>query len=140
MKRQTKKQTKEVLWTKYQPNPKGEKAKKTGDCTIRAITKIEQISWIEAFDKLVEIARQNFDLPNSMNTIEEYLTQQGYEKVAIKAEKGSTRPTIYSFAEEHKTGTYLLRVAHHVVAVVDGHYFDSWDSGRKSLYSYYIKK
>lgn len=132
-------QNTEVLWKKYQPNPKGEKAKRTGDCTIRAITKIEQISWIEAFERLTEIAREEFDIINSMDVIREYLKRQGYERVAIKALKGSKRPTIYSFAQEHKTGTYLVQVANHVVAVSDGYYFDSWDSGSKSLYSYYIK-
>ena len=137
----TQKQEQESLFRFYQPNPLGEKkAKRIGDCTIRAITKIEQISWLEAYDRLYEIGRSIFELPNSMTTIRKYLEKQGYERVAIKAVKGSKRPTIESFTQEHKTGTYLVQVANHVVAVSDGHFFDSWNSGKKSLYSYYIKQ
>lgn len=42
-------------------------------------------------------------------------------------------------ATEHKKGAYILKVANHVVAVVDGIYYDTWDSGYKSLYGYYEK-
>lgn len=36
--------------------------------------------------------------------------------------------------------SYLLKVANHVVAVVDGRYYDTWDSGYKSLYGHYEKR
>ena len=55
----------------------------------------------------------------------------------ITGKKGSTRPTVDGFAKEHPKGTYILNVAHHVVACVDGKYYDTWDSGYKSLYGYY---
>ena len=53
--------------------------------------------------------------------------------------KGSKRPTVDSFAKDHPNGSYILSVANHVVAVVDGKYYDTWDSGYKSLYGYYEK-
>lgn len=50
--------------------------------------------------------------------------------------KGNKRPTVAGFATEHKKkkkkGAYILKVANHVVAVVDGIYYDTWDSGDKS--------
>ena len=42
--------------------------------------------------------------------------------------------------KDHPTGRYIVTVAHHVVAVVDGKYYDTWDSGEKSLYGYYEKR
>ena len=64
----------------------------------------------------------------------------GFEYVGISNKKGTTRPTVESFTKEHKEGTYILRVANHIVASVDGMYYDTWDSGHKSLYGYWIKK
>jgi hypothetical protein len=39
--------------------------------------------------------------------------------------------TIADFANEHKTGKYILATGSHVVAVVDGDYYDTWDSGEE---------
>ena len=50
-----------------------------------------------------------------------------------------TRPTVDEFAKDHPNGTYICKVAHHVVAVVDGEYYDTWDSGWRSMYGYYEK-
>lgn len=58
----------------------------------------------------------------------------------ISNKKGSKRPTVKEFAKSHPTGRYIVKVAHHVVAVVDGVYYDTWDSGYKSLYGYYEVK
>lgn len=63
----------------------------------------------------------------------------GFAYYGISNKKGSKRPTVAGFAKENK-GTYILKVANHVVALVDGIYYDTWDSGYKSLYGYYEKR
>ena len=65
------------------------------------------------------------------------LASLGFKYTGVSNKKGTKRPTVDSFAKEHKKGTYIASVAHHVVAIVDGKYYDTWDSGYKSLYGYY---
>ncbi|MBQ2015580.1 MAG: hypothetical protein II207_01100, partial [Clostridia bacterium] len=58
-------------------------------------------------------------------------------KLSIK--KGSKRPTVLSFTKEHKEGTYILSVAHHLTVCKDGKYYDIWDCGESCLYTYWEK-
>jgi len=45
------------------------------------------------------------------------------------------------FAEEHPEGTYILSMpGRHVVTVVDGAYYDSWDSGEECPVYYWTKE
>lgn len=68
-----------------------------------------------------------------------YLEEHGFEYVGISNKKGSKRPTVESFTKDHKEGTYFLSVANHVVASVDGNFYDTWDSGDCCLYGYWEK-
>lgn len=122
----------------YQPNKKDLKDQ-YGDCVIRSLTKALNKEWIEVFDELVPIARENQCMPNSKVCYEQFLIENGFTYHGISNKKGTTRPTVDRFAKDHKTGTYVLRVANHLVTVVDGIYYDTWDSGHKSLYGYWGK-
>ena len=126
----------------YQPNDKDLKDQ-YGDCTIRALSKALGVTWLEAFDLTIPLCRE-FQTPNLFNVpskIERVILERlGFDYTGISNKKGTKRPTVESFAKEHPIGTYILSVANHVVAVVDGRYFDTWDSGRKSLYGYYTKR
>ena len=44
------------------------------------------------------------------------------------------------FSEEHTDGIYILALQGHVVCVIDGVYYDSWDSGREVPLYYWQKK
>ena len=125
----------------YQPNKKDLKDK-TGDCQIRALCKTLGLTWVEAFDLTIPLCRELqtytiFD-SNHEKTVEA-MKELGFSYTGISNKKGTRRPTIDSFAKDHPAGTYICKVAHHVVAVVDGNYYDTWDSGYKSMYGYYEK-
>ena len=130
---------KHINYKYFQPN-KLDLKDDYSDCSIRAICKVLEIDWREAFDKVIPLCREKCILPSML-----FYTEQSadtckalgltYNKITNK--KGVKRPTVASFARSHKTGRYIVTTAHHVVAVVDGYYFDTWDSGEKSLYSYY---
>lgn len=120
----------------YQPNEKDLKDH-YGDCVIRALTKVTGKAWSEVFDELVPIARELQCMPNSQACFVRYLTESGFTYHGISNKKGSKRPTVDRFAKDHGNGTYFVNVANHVVAVVDGIYYDTWDSGHKSLYGYW---
>jgi hypothetical protein len=51
------------------------------------------------------------------------------------AVRGKPRMTGSMFCDRYKMGHFILRMAHHVAAVVDGRLYDSWDSTRRCVYS-----
>lgn len=123
----------------YQPNRKDLKDK-TGDCQVRALSKVLNITWLEAFDLTIPICRelQTYTIfDGNLEKTKEAMSTLGFVYHPISNARGSKRPTVEEFAKAHKTGRYICKVAHHVVAVVDGQYFDTWNSGYKSLYGYY---
>lgn len=122
----------------YQPNKKDLKDK-YDDCVVRALTKVLDKDWLEIFDDLVKYAREIQCMPNSKQCYEQYLKDNGFVYVGISNKKGSKRPTVAQFSKEHKKGKYLVNVANHVVAIIDGKYYDTWDSGKCCLYGYLAK-
>lgn len=131
------------MYKYFQPNKKDLKDK-ASDCQIRALCKALDIDWLEAFDLTIPICReiQSYTIfgGSDVKRVNESLKRLGFDYTGVSNTKGTKRPTVKSFANAHKTGRYILRVAHHVVACVDGVYYDTWDSGSCSLYGYYELK
>ena len=125
----------------YQPNKKDLK-NKFGDCTVRALTKVFDCSWVEAYLKMIPFCIE-YQTPNIFNLPckleREVMAKLGFEYHGVSNKKGTKRPTVKSFAKEHEHGKYILNVANHEVAVEDGFYYDTWDSGECSLYGWYEK-
>ena len=123
----------------YQPNSKDLKDK-FSDCTIRALSKALNLSWIETFDLTIPFCRE-YQIPNifftSINIEKEIMAKLGFVYTGISNKHGTKRPTVDSFAKSHSKGTFILNVANHEVAVVDGCYYDTWDCGTCCLYGYY---
>lgn len=127
----------------YNVNPRqkyhkdGSPAKwKTPDCVIRAISKTENISWLEAFDLLIKTARDNFMMPNQDDLLDILLPQLGYEKHTFSS---TSRAIMEYFVHRHPQGTYIARTPKHITAVVDGKFYDTWDCSRRYVSSYWEK-
>lgn len=109
----------------FNPNPS---KKLVGDCVIRAVSRVTDTNWKDTY---VGIALQGYimnDMPSSNAVWGAYLQKQGFERHIIP----NTCPNCYSvkeFCKEHPEGIFLLATGTHVVAVEDGNYFDTWDSG-----------
>lgn len=126
----------------FQPNKKDLKDT-VGDCQVRALCKALDLTWLEAFDLTIPLCRELqtytiFDC--DLKKTKDAMLELGFEYHGISNKRGSKRPTIDEFAKDHKTGNYIVTVAHHVVAVADGCYWDTWDSGDCKMYGYYEKK
>lgn len=52
----------------------------------------------------------------------------------------SKNVTVEEFSKRHPIGTYIIHTKGHVVTVKDGKYYDSWDSGKKIVLDYWVKK
>lgn len=125
-------------WVYYQPNQKDVRDK-YGDCVVRALSKVLDMSWIEVFEMLIPISRDLQMMPNASGVFSAVLINHGYIYHGISNKKGSKRPTVASFAANNPTGRYFVNVAHHSVAVVDGKYYDTWNSGNTCMYGYYAE-
>ena len=134
--------TKSTRWKYYQPNKKDLKDK-CGDCSIRAITKFLDVSWLEAFDGLVEYARQTQQMINALPNIKLYMESLEVPYISVYNAKAKNKVKVNDFVKEHKEGKYILylKVGYgtHVVAVEDGYFFDTWDCGDRIVYGYWTK-
>jgi len=102
--------------------------KRKGDCSVRALAAAEDRSWYEIYDELYHIGREMGDMENSNDVIGQFLKERGYIRCSIP----NTCPACYTvrdFANDHPEGIYVLGTGSHVVAVINGDYYDSWDSG-----------
>lgn len=122
-------------WTYYNPNPI---AARVGDCTIRAISKAMNQDWEDTYIDLCTLGLSMCDLPSANSVWGAYLRRHGYRRYLIPDDCPECY-TVNQFASEHKSGTYILVTAGHVVAVDRGHYYDSWDSGGE-VPTYYWQK
>ena len=127
---------------KYNPNPFYEKDKKytKGDCVIRAICKVTGLGWYEVYDLLCAKGRAMCDFGNQKEVYEAVLSDLGFQWVVVKREKRKKAETVESFMESHQQGGYILRLAHHLTAVVDGVNYDAWYPQGYSVYGYWTKK
>lgn len=113
------------MYIKLNINPQG---KQVGDCVIRAISTALNQEWERTY---IELAIQGFmmsDMPSSDSVWNEYLKSKGLTRHIVP----DTCPNCYTvkqFADDHPKGRYLVFVGQHVVAVIDGNYIDTWDSG-----------
>ena len=118
------------------PNPK---ENRTGDCVIRAICIAENKSWDEIFLDLMAKCFELKDMPSDNGTWTKFLTSLGYKKHIIP----DTCPDCYTvadFAKDNPSGTFILATGTHTVTVHNGNYYDTWDSGDKTVIWYFNKE
>ena len=116
----------------YNANPSG---KSTGDCVIRAIATITGKTWVEVHEDLSFYSRKMYDMMDTNTVWHKYLKDLGFDIFAIS----DPWLTVDDFCKRHPYGKYLLGTGRHLVAVIDGDYYDAWDSGREIPVFYWMK-
>ena len=109
------------MWKKLNINPCGELV---GDCVVRAIGLLLGKSWDEVHN---DLSRESFfacDMSNSNKVWAKYLEKFGYIGEQLAGNK-----TVSELAKVIQDRKYLLATSTHVVTVIDGDYYDTWDSG-----------
>lgn len=113
------------MFIKSNPNPNGMYVE---DCVIRAIAIATNRSWDDIF---VHLCLQAFIMKNmpSVNKVwGNYLSSIGFERYLLP----NTCPECYTvrdFCHDNPEGIFILATGSHVIAVIDGDYYDAWDSG-----------
>ena len=120
----------------YNPNPNNRFHE---DCVVRAICKLEKREWDSVYLDLCYQGYLEKDMPSVNRVWNKFITRLGYSKYVVP----NTCPdcyTVQDFCSEHKEGRFLLATGEHVVAVVDGDYYDAWDSGNEVPVYYWHKE
>ena len=124
------------MFIRTNPNPA---SNLVGDCVIRAISILLNKSWDYVYDEVTLQGKLMFDMPSSNAVWGAYLHDLGYKRKVIP----NTCPnccSIVQFCEDNPQGKYLLATGTHVVTVIDGDYYDTWDSGDEIPIYYFTKE
>ena len=114
------------MWIKANPNPMN---KEVPDCVVRAISIALNQPWIQTFDELYSVARAEFNMPSSDSVWGRYLYFKGFEPFILPSCPRCI--TIDQFTKEFPYGIYIIGTGSHAVAIIDGNFYDSWDSGQE---------
>lgn len=114
-----------MSYTYYQPNPLG---RSVGDCAVRALSKALGQTWEETYVGLSLEGFTRGDLLNADSVWGPYLYRHGFRRHFIP-DDGLGAYTVADFVRDNPQGTFVLSMpGRHVVTVVDGSVYDSWDS------------
>lgn len=101
-----------------------------GDCVVRAIAMAEGKSWDDIFLDLMAKGFLEKRMIEGNEVWGSYLEEIGYRRYNIP----DTCPACYrvsDFVRDNPRGTFVLGTGTHAIAVIDGNYFDTFDSGSR---------
>ena len=122
------------MWIRLNPNPR---KKHVGDCVIRAIAIATNQSWLDVYDELFLYGREEYDMMASNNVWGLMLYDMGFDPF-ILPDACPECVTVREFTRMFPVGTYIVGTGSHAVAVIDGNYYDTWDSGN-AVPAYFFK-
>lgn len=123
------------MWKYYNPNPC---KKNVGDCVVRALTKALDSDLETVFAGLTVVSYALSDMPSANHVWGAYLRKMGFKRYIVD-DYGLDGYTVDDFCKDNKKGTFVLAIPGHVVCVVDGDYYDTWDSGDEIPQYYWTK-
>lgn len=115
------------MWIRCNPNPLG---RQTSDCVVRAIAIATEQSWKRTYRELCDLGEIEAEMPNANAVWGLYLKQRGGKQFLLP-ESCPQCITVRAFCEKYPEGIYVIGTGSHAVAVMDGDYYDSWDSGNE---------
>ena len=123
------------MWRQYNPNPQG---LIVGDCTVRAICAVTGRDWSNVHRDLCALSRKMADMPSSDRVWWEFLRLNGFRRHKM-IDRCPDCYTVADFAADHTSGLYVLGPHEHAVALIDGDWWDSWDSGN-TVPTYFLRR
>ncbi len=120
------------------PHPQG---KLVNDCVKRAITIASGRNYRDIKIELNRFKQvTGAKVFNERNNWRKYIESIGWKPLTFVAVKGHPRIKVNDFCSIYREGTYLLQVSKHVVAVIDGQFYDTWDCRHKMVYKAWVVK
>lgn len=113
------------MYRYYNSNPNNSNI---DDCTIRALSVAEGISWDEAYDLLSNSARDLGLMMSSVKAVEHFLNTR-YDKVPVYEE------TVGEFIKNHKRGVFLITMPGHITVSKNGINYDTFNSKDRIIWN-----
>lgn len=121
------------MWIRTNSNPRG---REVDDCVVRALAEATGRSWRAVYLALAVSGCEYGNMPDANDVWGGYLRSLGWIRGAIP----DTCPDCYTvadFAADHPYGRYVLCGRSHVVALTDGDWYDTSDSGQMPILYYW---
>ena len=119
----------------FNPNPENPSEP---DCVVRGICMVTGYDWDTVYWGMCRQGGLIHSMPSVNKVWGRYMMELGYKRYNIS----NTCPycyTIRDFCYDNPYGAFLLATGSHVVAVIDGNYFDAWDSGSEIPIYYFTR-
>lgn len=119
-------------------NPKN---KLVNDCVVRAISLATGKTWDEVFWDLTDVLFYEKETCMDSNKIwGEYLERKGYPRYHI-ADSCPMCYTLNQFCKDNPKGVYVVGTGTHAIAVIDGDFYDTFNSGQTTpLYYFFVEE
>jgi hypothetical protein len=125
------------MYRQYNPNPVG---RLTDDCTARALTLALDTDWETAFFLLAlnacKMGVVQMDIREVWWSV---LRQHGFEREDL-TQSCPDCYTVAEFCKDHPDGLYIVGTDRHVVACINGDWYDSFDSGGEMVLDVWFRK
>ena len=120
----------------YNPHPQG---KLVGDCVKRALTKATGNDYISIQKELNKIKRRlNQSHFNDEKVWKEFLQEHKFVKHSFPAVRRKKRMTVNELTRKSTpSDVWVCRCAGHLVCIQNRKYWDTWDCGKKCVYTAY---
>mgnify|MGYP007069855139 CR=1 FL=1 len=76
------------------------------------------------------------DMPSSNSVWDSQLISEGFKRAVLPYRE---QYTVRNFCLDHPRGRYVLGTGTHAIAVINGDYYDAWNSGDE-IPTYYYRK
>lgn len=119
------------MWVFCNPNPCN---LLVGDCVVRASSLSLERPWRAIHRDLCELSNYECNMPSANVIWGEYLESNGMTYRELRHPQ-----TVRQFCLAHPYGVYTIGTGSHAVTVIDGDWYDIWDSGDE-IVSYYFER
>lgn len=123
------------MWIQFINNPL---KKNVGDCVVRALSKALDLSWEDTYILLCIQGFMMADLPSGNSVWSSLLKNKGFKRYTV--DDCPECYTIEDFCQDHPNGVYVIGTGSHAVTVIDGCYYDAWQSGHETPLYYFEKQ
>lgn len=113
------------MYVHVNPNPHG---LYVGDCVVRAIAIAMRKSWDYVYWMICIQGFIGGNMPSANVVWENYLLNVGFTRYKLP-DMCPNCYTVRDFCRDNATGDFVLATGTHLIAIIDGFYFDAWDSG-----------
>ena len=108
----------------YNANPKN---RITGDCVYRAFSLALGIPYKRVvIEMAINQCKTGYAMGDTKGIIS-FLESKGWKKCPQLKHDDGTKYTVADFVKAHKSGIYIINMAHHVSVIKDGKNYDIWD-------------